>query len=234
MITEKRKGFTLIELLVVIAIIALLLAILMPSLQAAKRQAQAIICRSNMRQIGLAAIFYAEANETYVPRGAGGDGNLLWFNRFLPYLGEEYNKGDYRDVKIYRCKSYPDKRQTVCYVINAWTFRSKNDLAGTEIQHPTKLKVFMRPQSTMYLGENEDGAWREIIENDNGAGTDKLDVWMPSHLPGSDVEGSVPDQPSRRVAKARHKKGSNYLFADWHVEYFPTEKMSIKYWRDKQ
>ncbi|MCK5172862.1 MAG: prepilin-type N-terminal cleavage/methylation domain-containing protein, partial [Planctomycetes bacterium] len=66
---KKIKGFTLIELLVVIAIIALLLAILMPSLQAAKKQARAIICRSNIRQIGLAAYLYAEDNDTYIPRG---------------------------------------------------------------------------------------------------------------------------------------------------------------------
>ncbi|OHB45963.1 MAG: hypothetical protein A2Y13_05425 [Planctomycetes bacterium GWC2_45_44] len=58
-----KRAFTLVELLVVISIIALLLAILMPSLQTARAQAQKVVCRSNMRQIGIALQAYiAEYN----------------------------------------------------------------------------------------------------------------------------------------------------------------------------
>jgi prepilin-type N-terminal cleavage/methylation domain-containing protein/prepilin-type processing-associated H-X9-DG protein len=56
----KRKGFTLIELLVVIAIIALLMAILMPALNRAKKQVKNIICRANLKQYGLAAKMYLD------------------------------------------------------------------------------------------------------------------------------------------------------------------------------
>jgi prepilin-type N-terminal cleavage/methylation domain-containing protein len=56
---SDRRGFTLIELLVVIAIIALLMAILMPTLQRVRRQAKAIGCRSNLKQWGLIFSMYA-------------------------------------------------------------------------------------------------------------------------------------------------------------------------------
>ena len=59
---RQKKGFTLIELLVVIAIIALLLAILMPSLRKAKQIAQSVVCASNTRQLTLAWRVYAEDN----------------------------------------------------------------------------------------------------------------------------------------------------------------------------
>lgn len=63
-----RRGFTLIELLVVVAIIALLMAILMPSLGRAREQAKTSACASNLRQIGVGMRVYAtEYNEYVVP-----------------------------------------------------------------------------------------------------------------------------------------------------------------------
>lgn len=61
------RGFTLIELLVVIAIIALLLSILMPSLQRAKAQARGIICKSLQRQWLMACNLYTYDNNHYWP-----------------------------------------------------------------------------------------------------------------------------------------------------------------------
>ncbi len=65
----RKKGFTLIELLVVIAIIAMLLAILLPSLARAKKQVQTTICRSNLKQWALVFSLYAFDNKDSFPQG---------------------------------------------------------------------------------------------------------------------------------------------------------------------
>jgi prepilin-type N-terminal cleavage/methylation domain-containing protein len=64
---RSRRGFTLIELLVVIAIVALLMAILMPTLQRVKRQAQGIGCQSNLKQWGLIFSMYANDHAGQFP-----------------------------------------------------------------------------------------------------------------------------------------------------------------------
>ena len=60
----KRTGFTLVELLVVIAIIALLMAILVPSLQNSRRQAKTVFCSSNIKQLVVGLMMYETENET--------------------------------------------------------------------------------------------------------------------------------------------------------------------------
>jgi len=64
---REHKGFTLIELLVVIAIIALLLAILMPSLNRVRKQAKFVACKSNLKSYGLMAFMYADDNDSVMP-----------------------------------------------------------------------------------------------------------------------------------------------------------------------
>jgi len=224
---KTKKGFTLIELLVVIAIIALLISVILPSLKMAKNYARMIICRSNMQQIGLAAHLYAESNNDYIPRG-GAFGT--WFKCFLPYLGQKNNEGDYRNVKIYRCPAFPDKQQTVCYVVSSWTFDSSTDMVGHEIGQPTKLDTFKSRVSKVYMADNEEGLWRPVIEQEGDPDILLLDVWNPGHLPDSTDESPT---YGRRIAKERHRQGANYLFLDWHAEYIDTEDMNINYWRDK-
>jgi len=64
---RSPAGFTLIELLVVVSIIALLLAILLPSLRAAKDQAKTVKCLANLHAIHLAMVCYAQENRGFLP-----------------------------------------------------------------------------------------------------------------------------------------------------------------------
>ena len=225
---HRRRGFTLIELLVVIAIIALLMAILMPALQRVRKQAKGIVCKSNLRQIGLAANLYAEENDMHVPRGLAGGTGKAWFQLYMPFLAQKPIGNDYRTVDIYRCPSYPDKEQTVCYVVNGWDFEDENDMTGSEILLPSKLSECTQLAYTIFLADNEDGTWRYIIRKADDPGHNRCDVWTPGHLPTSDSQDVT---NGRRIARARHRKGSNCLFLDWHVEYTAAEDMTIDMWR---
>ena len=218
-----KRAFTLIELLVVIAIIAVLMGILMPALGRARKQAWQTVCKANLRQIGMAANFYAGDNQNAVPRGAyNTEGINIWFRGFMPYLAHEKDKLDYRDVKIYRCPAYPDKRQTVCYVSNGWEFDSRSDRVGREVMNfdgHFKVTAFVRLSETIYLADNEDGPGREIIERIDSPGINKCDVFSRDHMPSSGKEGTGSYQ--RRVSRKRHRRGYNALYVDWHVDWHP-------------
>ncbi|MCU0915081.1 MAG: DUF1559 domain-containing protein [Planctomycetes bacterium] len=83
----RRRAFTLIELLVVIAIIALLMSILMPSLQRVRKQARAVACLSNLKQWSLIWHMYTEDNNGRFNTGgtAGGDAANDWLVLLMPY-----------------------------------------------------------------------------------------------------------------------------------------------------
>lgn len=68
-----REGFTLIELLVVIAIIAVLMAILMPALNRAREQGKRATCLSNLKQLTVAWILYADENDDKIVNGDSGE-----------------------------------------------------------------------------------------------------------------------------------------------------------------
>jgi prepilin-type processing-associated H-X9-DG protein len=146
----------------------------------------------------------------------------------MPFLSQKPINNDYRTVDIYRCSSYPDKEQTMCYVVNGWTFSSPTDRNGSEILDPSKLGDCKQPAFTVYLTDNEDGTWRHIVTSAASDGHDRCDEWNPGHLPTSESQDVT---YGRRVASERRRKGANFLFLDWHVEYIATEDHHIDMWR---
>jgi prepilin-type N-terminal cleavage/methylation domain-containing protein/prepilin-type processing-associated H-X9-DG protein len=100
---RRNPGFTLVELLVVIGIIALLIAVLLPALSRARKQANTLKCAAHMRQIGMAFKLYANDNRDYFPcvrwdypdagdsTGPGAPqnvANLYWTDMLIKYVSK--------------------------------------------------------------------------------------------------------------------------------------------------
>ena len=98
-IRREKAGFTLIELLVVVAIIALLISILLPSLQRAREMAKRAVCASNMGQLGRASLLYSEENDGILPTPmhdpdkAGTSATKFGNNTMLPDMQGNFETG---------------------------------------------------------------------------------------------------------------------------------------------
>jgi len=98
---NTRKGissaFTLIELLVVIAIIAILAAILFPVFARARENARRASCQSNLKQIGLGLLQYAQDYDEKLPFACVDDGGYPWHYTVQPYV---------KSYQLFKCPSY--------------------------------------------------------------------------------------------------------------------------------
>jgi prepilin-type N-terminal cleavage/methylation domain-containing protein len=101
--THNHAAFTLVELLVVIAIIALLMSILMPTLATVRKQANAVLCQSNLKEWGVAFQMFAQDNDGYFPKSVP-NGKDYWLRAMLPYVGVKENQNS-KSREIFLCPS---------------------------------------------------------------------------------------------------------------------------------
>lgn len=190
------SGFTLVELLVVIAIIAILSGLVFPSLLGARRSAQSLHCLSQMRQIGVAAMMYADGNNDAYPRSqhsAFAHGELVWARALAPNLGAATTDAAPLMNTIYHC-SRDTRKNVLSYGLNVYfELGPEDDYPG----YPTtwrRRSDAPNPSATILFAENNSDA-DHIMPNFWTSPNDAADC-----------------------AHDRHDGKANYVFADGHAE----------------
>lgn len=238
------KGFTLIELLVVISIIALLMAILMPSLSRAREQARNISCRSNLKNLGLALLNYAMEHDEKLPplgdtdpvTGGGSDPRRYvgkhWYERlaetgFVPVGCVEteepppfvnYTEGIWRCPTVQKSQVYPeDWRATwgAGYGVNQWLMNYANRKATP------KFADLKNSPFAFLIGD---------CGRPMGDGTFNYSPWCKLY-PILPFDLTKTGNPSEQPA-CRHRGRANVTFVDGHVgdatfDEFSTNKNNI-------
>lgn len=156
-----RNAFTLIELLVVVAIIAMLMAILMPSLQRVREQGQAVACQSNLKQMGLTFSMYTEDNNGNFHQEAGSSPHCSWVYAMRPYYSYEpkirscpttkrFNSdgvtgpfvgwGVYGEGTIPTVPDYAVKGDCGGFGLNAWVANDRGDIHENKNWRSVRVK----------------------------------------------------------------------------------------------
>lgn len=193
----RGRAFTLIEVLIAIGIIALLMAILMPSLARSREQARTVQCRSNLSQLGKALFMYAQDYRNTLPYEDRGEestlGRICWYDAIdNPYLSR--SKAD-RQVKLCPTVRLDEPTREESYRMNsklAETNTSGDPAKDKYLKPYRKLDSLKSPGATVLLFDGDVGG---LIASFKGR-------WR---LTDDDVN-------------YRHNVNTNLLFADWHVE----------------
>lgn len=226
--TVRRHGFSLVELLVTIAVIALLAAVLLSALSQGKENARSVICKSNLRQIGIALINFTDENEHF-PADSYWDPSISPFITYgwpahllpeassnttvfrCPSTSSEFNWPTNRSPKGYPFPFNIDKGVTrFSYGYNHWAVASGGGygLGGAPGSEVRSMKV-LRPADMIAFGDSDgDGFWDGDISFHRVA---MVGGPQPLAPPGT-----------------RHKGGANIVFCDGHVEWARQQKWMEK------
>jgi prepilin-type N-terminal cleavage/methylation domain-containing protein/prepilin-type processing-associated H-X9-DG protein len=240
-ITKIRKAFTLIELLVVIAIIAILAAILFPVFGRARENARRSSCQSNMKQIGLAFVQYAQDYDEIMPRSSSSVLAQTWMQLIEPYgMKTGTTTTGTGNAPYLRCPSDTLERtvttaQPVSYAIISFSkgpFPGRNNVSPWSRDSTgavgRNLSAIPAPAGTLMVAE--------APLRGNVVGNLFNDVTAPSQLTTStdhrvqDGRYSGTTAGNRGIGVeatgstdtgkvAQHFDGWNYLFFDGHVKW---------------
>ncbi len=195
---ERRLvGFTLIELLVVVAIIAILAAILFPVFARARENARRTSCMSNLKQIGLAFISYAQDYDERYPSVNWTGGSYVWPNGSTSAANPWYLKiyPYVKSVQVFNCPSAPDNLK--------WT----GAYLGGPFSYGANLDFFTSGGSQLLSGIDKPSQTVMVVDSNYQS--------MQSFL----NDGVAPWWNVDRALLDRHLDGGNISFADGHVKW---------------
>ena len=227
---RARPAFTLVELLVVIAIIGVLVALLLPAIQAARGAARRMQCANNMRQIGLAIHQYCDAHQGRFPLIAHDNPlEIAWIYTLAPYMEsvdairlcpddlERIENPAYKDATGALIETRPTS-----YAMNGYL--RPEGFNPTGIATPgftTKFSQLAQTHQTILLFEAGSGV-------DNSKDHVECPDWFDTYnIKRNATEQLVWKSVVAEVAVGRHQGTSaNYLYADGHVDAITSDQIA--------